>query len=71
MTVTCPTAAVSHVMLEAYKKYLLLTLIVHGDKPKVIKGRHEGIRQLRKINTQYASTMMKIKITSLELNNLI
>jgi len=34
VTVTCPTAAVSHVMLEAYKKYLLLTLIVHGDKPK-------------------------------------
>jgi COP9 signalosome complex subunit 3 len=34
VTVTCPTAAVSHVMLEAYKKYLLLTLLVHGDKPK-------------------------------------
>eukprot|EP00088_Acartia_fossae_P036776 TRINITY_DN3797_c0_g1_i1.p1 TRINITY_DN3797_c0_g1~~TRINITY_DN3797_c0_g1_i1.p1 ORF type:complete len:449 (-),score=114.31 TRINITY_DN3797_c0_g1_i1:569-1888(-) len=34
VTVTCPTAAVSHVMLEAYKKYLLLNLLVHGDKPK-------------------------------------
>jgi len=34
VTVTCPAQAVSHVMLEAYKKYLLLSLIVHGDKPK-------------------------------------
>jgi len=32
--VTCPTAAVSHIMLEAYKKYQLVALIVHGDKPK-------------------------------------
>lgn len=34
VTVTSPTGAVSHVMLEAYKKYLLLNLLVHGDKPK-------------------------------------
>ena len=34
VAVTCPTAAVSHVMLEAYKKYLLVGLLVHGDKPK-------------------------------------
>lgn len=32
--VTIPTLAVSHVMLEAYKKFLLVTLIVHGDKTK-------------------------------------
>jgi len=35
--VTCPTAAVSHVMLEAYKKYQLIGLLVHGDKPKAFK----------------------------------
>jgi len=35
--VTCPTAAVSHVMLEAYKKYQLVGLLVHGDKPKAFK----------------------------------
>jgi COP9 signalosome complex subunit 3 len=34
VAVTCPTAAVSHVMLEAYKKYLLVGLLVHGDRPK-------------------------------------
>jgi COP9 signalosome complex subunit 3 len=34
VAVTCPTAAVSHVMLEAYKKYQLVGLLVHGDKPK-------------------------------------
>jgi len=32
--VTIPTLAVSHIMLEAYKKFLLVTLIVHGDKTK-------------------------------------
>ena len=34
---TTPTAAVSHVMLEAYKKYQLVGLLVHGDKPKTFK----------------------------------
>lgn len=34
VAVTCPTAAVSHIMLEAYKKYQLVGLLVHGDKPK-------------------------------------
>jgi len=34
VAVTCPTAAVSHVMLEAYKKYLLVGLLVHGDRTK-------------------------------------
>ena len=28
---TVPATAVSHIMLEAYKKYLLIWLIVHGD----------------------------------------
>jgi len=35
--VTCPTAAVSHIMLEAYKKYKLVGLLVHGDKSKNYK----------------------------------
>lgn len=35
--VTFPTAAVSHIMLEAYKKYQLVGLLVHGDKPKAFK----------------------------------
>jgi len=37
IAVTCPTAAVSHIMLEAYKKYQLVGLLVHGDKPKAFK----------------------------------
>jgi len=37
VAVTCPAAAVSHVMLEAYKKYQLVGLLVHGDKPKAYK----------------------------------
>jgi len=35
--VTTPTAAVSHIMLEAYKKYQLVGLLVHLDKPKTFK----------------------------------
>ena len=27
-----PSAAVSHIMLEAYKKYLLIWLVTHGDR---------------------------------------
>jgi len=34
VAVTVPTVAVSHIMLEAYKKYMLVGLLVHGDKPK-------------------------------------
>ena len=29
--ITIPATAVSHIMLEAYKKYLMIWLIVHGD----------------------------------------
>lgn len=32
--VTVPAVVVSHIMLEAYKKYLLVSLIVNGDKSK-------------------------------------
>lgn len=32
--VTVPTFAVSHIMMEAYNKYLLVSLIANGDKPK-------------------------------------
>ena len=41
--VTTPTAAVSHIMLEAYKKYQLVGLLVHGDgdKPKTFKVGHK------------------------------
>ena len=35
--VTTPSNAMSHIMLEAYKKYLLVSLLVHGDKPKSFK----------------------------------
>ena len=36
VAVTCPTAAVSHIMLESYKKYQLVGLLVHGDKSKEV-----------------------------------
>lgn len=34
VAVTIPSIAVSHIMLEAYKKYLLVSLIAYGDRPK-------------------------------------
>ena len=33
IAVTTPSMAVSHIMLEAYKKYILLALILHGKIP--------------------------------------
>ncbi len=35
-TITTPSMAVSHIMLEAYKKYILVALMLHG---KVGRGR--------------------------------
>lgn len=32
--ITMPAVAVSYIMLEAYKKYILIWLILHGDKPQ-------------------------------------
>jgi COP9 signalosome complex subunit 3 len=33
ITITTPSMAVSHIMLEAYKKYVLVALILHGKVP--------------------------------------
>ena len=41
--ITTPTAAVSHIMLEAYKKYQLVGLLAHGDKPKSFKAPFKDI----------------------------
>jgi hypothetical protein len=30
VAITTPALAVSHIMLEAYKKYILVSLILHG-----------------------------------------
>lgn len=37
IAVTTPSMAVSHIMLEAYKKYILTALILHGKIPNVPK----------------------------------
>lgn len=37
IAITTPSLAVSHVMLEAYKKYILVALIVHGKVPNLPK----------------------------------
>ena len=38
--ITTPCLAVSHIMLEAYKKYIVVSLIVHG---KVSSNQLTGI----------------------------
>ncbi|XP_052818774.1 COP9 signalosome complex subunit 3-like [Mya arenaria] len=37
IVITCPSTAVSHIMLEAYKKYILVALILHGKLPTLPK----------------------------------
>ena len=39
VVITTPAMAVSHIMLEAYKKYILVSLILHG---KVCNSIHLG-----------------------------
>ncbi|XP_052265746.1 COP9 signalosome complex subunit 3-like [Dreissena polymorpha] len=37
IVITCPSMAVSHIMLEAYKKFILVALILHGKLPALPK----------------------------------
>lgn len=41
--ITTPALAVSHIMLEGYKKYLLVYLIVHGKAPNLPKNVSQAI----------------------------
>ena len=43
--------AVSHIMLEAYKKYILVSLILHGK-----------VQQLPKYTSQIVGRFIKVKI---------
>ena len=36
VAITTPAMAVSHIMLEAYKKYILISLILHGKVSFII-----------------------------------
>lgn len=48
--------AVSHIMLEAYKKYILVSLILHGK-----------VQQLPKYTSQIVGRFIKVTLTLYEL----
>lgn len=47
--ITTPAMAVSHIMLEAYKKYILVSLILHGK-----------VQQLPKYTSQIVARFIKV-----------
>ncbi|KAK2568751.1 COP9 signalosome complex subunit 3 [Acropora cervicornis] len=54
VAVTCPAVDVSHIMLEAYKKFILVSLVLHGkiiDLPKYTS--HVVMRFLKPLSTSY------------------
>lgn len=54
VVVTVPAMAVSHIMLEAYKKYILVSLILHGKVIKIPKYTSQVVcRFLRPLSAAY------------------
>uniref|UniRef100_A0A8C7SYR3 COP9 signalosome subunit 3 n=1 Tax=Oncorhynchus mykiss TaxID=8022 RepID=A0A8C7SYR3_ONCMY len=49
--ITTPAMAVSHIMLEAYKKYILVSLILHGK-----------VQQLPKYTSQIVGRFIKVRV---------
>uniref|UniRef100_A0A8C4ZU21 COP9 signalosome subunit 3 n=1 Tax=Gadus morhua TaxID=8049 RepID=A0A8C4ZU21_GADMO len=52
--ITTPAMAVSHIMLEAYKKYILVSLILHGK-----------VQQLPKYTSQIVGRFIKVSLREL------
>jgi len=48
IAITTPSMAVSHVMLEAYKKYILVSLILHGKLPTLPKYTSQVVNRFIK-----------------------
>lgn len=51
--ITTPAMAVSHIMLEAYKKYILVSLILHGK-----------VQPLPKYTSQIVGRFIKVRANS-------
>uniref|UniRef100_A0A8C2AY12 COP9 signalosome complex subunit 3 n=1 Tax=Cyprinus carpio TaxID=7962 RepID=A0A8C2AY12_CYPCA len=51
--ITTPAMAVSHIMLEAYKKYILVSLILHGK-----------VQQLPKYTSQIVGRFIKVSVSA-------
>lgn len=55
--ITTPAMAVSHIMLEAYKKYILVSLILHGK-----------VQPLPKYTSQIVGRFIKVKTNGITFN---
>lgn len=52
--ITTPAMAVSHIMLEAYKKYILVSLILHGKVQPLPKYTSQIVGRFIKVSTGVA-----------------
>lgn len=50
--ITTPAMAVSHIMLEAYKKYILVSLILHGKVQPLPKYTSQIVGRFIKVRKQ-------------------
>lgn len=52
--ITTPAMAVSHIMLEAYKKYILVSLILHGKVQPLPKYTSQIVGRFVKVSKKKA-----------------
>lgn len=71
--ITTPAMAVSHIMLEAYKKYILVSLILHGKVQPLPKYTSQIVGRFIKVRTGGACVcllqMRKFKFSQFSVEN--
>ncbi|KAK9875852.1 hypothetical protein WA026_009639 [Henosepilachna vigintioctopunctata] len=73
VAITIPAHAVSHVMLEAYKKYVIVSLLLHGKEQPIPKyASHVVNRFIKPLSQPYGALAAAFELNNnLELNNVI
>lgn len=59
--ITTPAMAVSHIMLEAYKKYILVSLILHGKVQPLPKYTSQIVGRFIKVRRNFVDGMSSIR----------
>ena len=71
-SIQIPASTLSHIMLESYKKLLLVSLIPTGELPQPHKSANQIVNRVLKPNaTAYCELAASFITYNLELNNVI
>ncbi|KAL3267489.1 hypothetical protein HHI36_011612 [Cryptolaemus montrouzieri] len=73
VAITTPAHAVSHVMLEAYKKYIIVSLLLHGKEQPIPKyASHVVNRFIKPLSQPYSTLASAFELNNTsELNNIL